>query len=68
MNVKKLCRRGNDANNEEDRSGIRLSRIQGLPLSSLCGCSSGDVRWCLSLALGSLFETTSDPQSMAVSF
>ena len=41
--------------------------------SSVCHCllsgsNPGDVRWCPSLGLGSLFETTSDPQSVAVSF
>ena len=32
------------------------------------GSASGDVRWCSSLALGSLFETTSDLPSVADSF
>ena len=68
MNVKKLWRRENNANHEEDHSGIHLSRIQCLPLSSLSGSIAGNVRWCPSLALGSLLETTSDPQSMALSF
>ena len=30
--------------------------------------ATGDVRWCLSLAVGSLFKITSDPQFVAVSF
>ena len=48
--------------------GILLSRIQCFPLSSLSGSAPGNVRWCPSLALGSLFEAASDPQSVAVSF
>ena len=68
MNVKKLCRRENNTNHEEDHGGIRLSSVQCLPLSSLSGSSPGNIRWCTSLALGSLFETKSDPQSVAVSF
>ena len=66
MNVKKLCGRGNNTNHE-DHGGIHLNRIQCLPLSSLSGSTPGNIRWCPSLALGSLFETTSDPQSVAVS-
>ena len=66
--LKKLHRRENNANHEEDCGGICLSRIQYLPLSSLSGSTPGNVRWCPSLALGSLFETASDPQSVAVSF
>ena len=57
-----------EKDNEEDRGGLHLSRVQCLPLSSLSGSAPGDVRWCPSLALGSLFETTSDPPSIAVSF
>ena len=64
MNVKKLCRRGNDTNQEEDHSVIHLSRTQCLPLSFLSGSAPGNVRWCPSLALGSLFKTISDPQSV----
>ena len=40
--------------------------------SSVCllssGSVSGNVRWCPSVALGSLFKATSAPQSVAVSF
>ena len=61
MNIKKLCRRGNNANHEEYHSGICLSRIQYIPLYSLSGSIHGNVRWCPSLALVSLFETTSNP-------
>ena len=67
MNVKKLCKRENNTNHKEDNSGIYLSGSQCLPLS-LSGSSPGDVRSCPSLAPGSLFEPTSDPQSVAVSF
>ena len=65
MNVKELFREENNTNNEEGHGGIDLSRIQHLPLSSRSGSTSGDVRWCPSLAL---VETTGDPQSVAVSF
>ena len=34
----------------------------------LAESTSGDVRWCLSLALGSLFETSRDLLSVADSF
>ena len=68
MNVKKLCWRKNNTNNEQERGGIHLSRIQCLPLSSLSGSALGNVSQCPSLALGSQFETTSDPQSLAVFF
>ena len=68
MNVKKLCRRENNASHEEDCCGICLSRIQYLPLSSLSGSAPSNVRWYSSLALGSLSKTTSNPQSVAVSF
>ena len=68
MNVKKLCRRENNANNEEDGNGIHLHRIQCLPLSSLSGSAPATVRWCPGLALCSLFRTTSNPQSVTVSF
>ena len=68
MNVKKLCRRENSINHEQDHGGICLSRIQCLPLSSLSGSAPSDARWCPSLALGSLFETTRDPLSVAVFF
>ena len=37
-------------------------------LSSPSGYNSGNVRLCPHLALGSLFEVISDPQSVAVSF
>ena len=67
MNVKNSCRRENNTNHE-DHSGIHLSRIQCLPLSSCSESAPGNVRWCPSLAIGSLFETTSNPQSVAVSF
>ena len=66
MNVKKLCRRENNAIHEEDSGGIHLSRISFLPLSFLSGSALGDVRWCPSLTVGSLFKTTSDPQAVAV--
>ena len=65
--LKKLCRKENNTVNEEDHGGIRLSRIQYLPLSSLPGSTPGNIRWCPSVPLGSLFETASDPQSVAVS-
>ena len=65
--LKKLHRRENNANNE-DCGEIHLSRVQCLPLFSLSGSAPGDVSWCPSLTLGSLFETASDPQSVAVSF
>ena len=57
----------NNANNEEDLSGVRLSRVCCFALSSHSGSAPGNVRWCPRLALGSLFQTTSDPQSVAVS-
>ena len=59
-----------NANNEEDPSGIHLSRVYCLPLSSLPGATPGNVRWCPSLTLGSLFETTClrKSQSVPVSF
>ena len=63
-----LCRRENNANHEDNHGGIHLSRIQCLSLSSLSGSALGNVRWYPSLALGNLFEVTSDPQSVAVSF
>ena len=68
MSLKKLCRRENNANNEKDHGGIHLCRIQCLALSSLSGSAPGNVRWCPSLALGSLFKTTNNPQSVAVTF
>ena len=68
MSVNKLCRRTNNANHEEDRIRIHFSRIQGLPLLSLLGSTSDNIRWCPSLALVYLFKTTSDPQSVAISF
>ena len=68
MSVDKPCKREKNANNEEDHSGIHLSRIHCLPQSSFFGSTPADVRWCPSLALGSLFETTRDPQSVGVSF
>ena len=68
MNVKKLCRKENIRNHEEDHSGIHLGSIYYLPLIFLSGSTSVDVRWCPSLALGNLLQTTVDPQSMAVSF
>ena len=61
MNIKKLCRGENNANHEEDHSGIHLT------VFSFWICP-GNVRWCTILVLGSMFETTSYPQSMAVSF
>ena len=63
MNVKKLCRRENNANHEEYWGGIHLHRIQCLPLYFLSGSAPGNIRWCPSLDLGILFKTTSDPQS-----
>ena len=48
--------------------GTGLSRIQCLPLFSLSGSAPGDVRWCPSLALGSLFKATNNPRSVAISF
>ena len=60
MNVKKLCRRKSNANNEADCGGIHFSRVYCLPLSSLSGSAPGNVRWCPSLALGSLFKAASD--------
>ena len=39
-----------------------------MPLSSLSGSTHDNVTWCLSLSLDSLFETASDPQSVAISF
>ena len=66
--IKKLCWRKNNTNNEEDLSGINLNRIQSLPLSSLSGSASGNITWCPSLVLSTLLETTSYPQSVAVSF
>ena len=68
INVKKLRRRENSTNHEEDHGVICLHRIQCVPLSSLSGSAPGAVRWCPSLALGNLLQTTVDPQSMAVSF
>ena len=59
--LKMLCRRENNANHEDDCSGICLT-------VSLSGPASVDVRWCPPLALGSLFETTSHLQSLAISF
>ena len=60
--LKKLCKRGNNPNYEEEGSGIHVSRIQCLPLPSVSGSAPGNIRWCLRLTLGSLLETTSDPQ------
>ena len=37
-------------------------------LSYPSGSISGNIRWCPSPPLGSLFETTSNPQSVAISF
>ena len=54
----------NNTNSEEDHSGPHPSRVEHLSLSSYFG----NVRWCPSLAVGSLFKATSDPQSVAVSF
>ena len=68
MNGKRLCRKENNANHEEDHCGIHLSQIQSLSLSSLPGSAPVDATWCPSLTLGSLFMAASDPQSMAVSF
>ena len=68
MNVKKLCRRGNNTNHKEDCSGVCLSRIHCLPLSSLSGYAPDDVRWCPTLALSSLFKITSDLQCVVVCF
>ena len=68
MNVKNLFRRENNANNEEDHGRICLHRIQHLPLFSLSGSSPGNVRWCPRLALGTLFKSTSNPQSVALFF
>ena len=39
-----------------------------MPLYSLYGSALGNIRWCPSLALGSLFKTKRYPQSLAVSF
>ena len=63
MNVKKLCRKENIRNHEEDHSGIHLGRIYYLPLIFLSGSTSVDVRWCPSLALDSLSKG-----SLAASF
>ena len=68
MNVKKLCRRENNSNNIEDCAGVYLSRIQCSPMSSLSVSVPGNVEWCPTLALGSLFNTTGDPLSVSVSF
>ena len=68
MKVKWLCRRENNANHEKDHSGIHRRRIQCLPLSSLSGSIPGNVLWCPNLALGGLFKTTSDPQTVGISF
>ena len=58
MNIKKLCRKENNTNHGEGDGEIHLHRIQSLPLSSLSGSALRKVRWCPSLALSSLFETT----------
>ena len=58
--LKILCRRGNNGNHKEDHGGICLNRIQSLPLSSLSGSYPVNVICCPNLALGSLFEATSD--------
>ena len=47
---------------------MKKTTVEFISLFSLSGSAPGDVRWCPSLALGSLFETTSDPPSIAVSF
>ena len=41
MNVKELCRRENNSNNEEDSGGICLSRIKTSPLPSLSAPTPG---------------------------
>ena len=59
MNVKRLYRRENNANHEEDHTGIHLCRIQCSPLSFLSGSTTGEVRWRPSLAVGKMFEVHS---------
>ena len=59
-NVKKLFRRKNNTNNDDDHGEICVSRVLCSLLSSPSGSTPGNVRWCPSLALGNLFETTSD--------
>ena len=66
--IKTYAGEKNTANHGEDHSGFGLSSIWYLPLFFLSGSTSGDVRWCPSLASGSLLETTRDLLCVADSF
>ena len=68
MNVKKLCRRENITNHEEDHSGFHLGSLLYLSLFFSFWICSGDVICWPRLTLGSLFDSSSDLVSLAVSF
>ena len=47
---------------------MKKSMVEFISLFSLSGSAPGNIRWCPSLALGSLFKATSNAQFVAVSF
>ena len=70
MNVIKLCRKGNITNHEGDHSGFSIDSILYLPLFFFflyLPLVMSDVDPSR-LTLGSLFDTSSDLLSLAVSF
>ena len=47
---------------------MKKTVVEFISMFSLSGSAPGDIRWYPSLALGSLLEATSNPQSVAASF